>query len=606
MVQLGDIGNLALTTPALAALRSAHPSAHLAVLTTTHAAPILAGAGLADAIIAFDKRAFSGLRSLLKPATLRRILALRRDRYDAVIFCHHFTLWPGTIKFALIAFASGARRRIGLQNGRGWFLNESIPDRGFGARHEAQVALDLAALLGADGTPIAAQVAQADAKSEFLADAGDGSPWVALHAGSGGYSLARRWEPTRFAQVADTLIERHNARIVLVGGAGDDTAAVRSAMRHSPALDLSGQTTLPELVGVLARCDLFIGADSGVMHLAAAASVPVVAVFGPSNHDAWGPWNPGGRAIVVRSAPVCSPCLYVDHGIGLREGCPARTCLKMVTADDVIAAAETLLKGDRPAAPADRPTPPAERLTILGLPVDAITYDDLLDQIAAWIAAGDRAHQVCTLNPEFAIMARRDSNFLHILRRADLCVADGTGIALAAWWKRRPLPGRVTGSDGLPIIAERAAREGWRLFLLGAAPGVAEQTADELRSRFPGVQIVGTFSGSPSADEEDAIVERINVSGADLLFVAYGAPQQDAWIARNLPRLKVAMAIGVGGAFDYIAGIVPRAPGWMRRLGLEWLYRLIRQPRRIMRMTRLPRFALRVLIHERRGRGLVM
>ena len=117
--------------------------------------------------------------------------------------------------------------------------------------------------------------------------------------------------------------------------------------------------------------------------------------------------------------------------------------------------------------------------------------------------------------------------------------------------------------------------------------------------KYPGLQIVGAYSGSPAADEEDAIVERINQSNADILFVAYGAPEQDKWIARNLPRLQVKMAMGIGGAFDFIAGVVPRAPIWMQRMGLEWLFRLYLQPWRIRRMLRLPRFVLAVLFERK-------
>jgi N-acetylglucosaminyldiphosphoundecaprenol N-acetyl-beta-D-mannosaminyltransferase len=113
------------------------------------------------------------------------------------------------------------------------------------------------------------------------------------------------------------------------------------------------------------------------------------------------------------------------------------------------------------------------------------------------------------------------------------------------------------------------------------------------------LQIVGTYSGSPSPNEEDAIVAQINEAQADILFVAYGAPEQDKWIARNLPRLGVKMAMGVGGAFDFVAGVVPRAPLWMQRVGLEWLFRLYLQPWRFKRMLRLPLFVLAVL---RRGR----
>ncbi|MEM6283823.1 MAG: WecB/TagA/CpsF family glycosyltransferase, partial [Chloroflexota bacterium] len=241
-----------------------------------------------------------------------------------------------------------------------------------------------------------------------------------------------------------------------------------------------------------------------------------------------------------------------------------------------------------------------ERVHILGVPVDKLMYDTLLAHIAAWIGAKDRLHQMCTVNPEFVMMAQRDPNFYNILNRVDLCMADGVGLVYASRYLRDPLPGRVTGSDGVPIIAERAAREGWRLFLLGAAAGVAEQAADALRERYPGLQIAGTYSGSPRATDEDAIVEIVNAANADILFVAYGAPDQDKWIARNAPRLNVSVAMGVGGTFDYVAGVVPLAPQWMRDAGLEWLYRLVRQPGRIRRQMRLPAFVWAVLLHGRR------
>jgi N-acetylglucosaminyldiphosphoundecaprenol N-acetyl-beta-D-mannosaminyltransferase len=153
----------------------------------------------------------------------------------------------------------------------------------------------------------------------------------------------------------------------------------------------------------------------------------------------------------------------------------------------------------------------------------------------------------------------------------------------------------------VPLIAERAARQGWRLFLLGAAPGVAEKTARILTGHYPGLHIVGTYAGSPAAEEEDQIVAMINASQADILFVAYGAPNQDKWIARNLPRLKVGVAMGVGGAFDFIAGVTQRAPVWMRQAGIEWLHRLIQQPWRWRRMLRLPLFAVAVMRQGSRG-----
>jgi N-acetylglucosaminyldiphosphoundecaprenol N-acetyl-beta-D-mannosaminyltransferase len=242
-----------------------------------------------------------------------------------------------------------------------------------------------------------------------------------------------------------------------------------------------------------------------------------------------------------------------------------------------------------------------QRVHILGVPIDPATFERLLETLATWIARGDRVYQICTASPEFVMIAQDDPDFMRVLRSADLCVADGVGLLFAARYLGHPLPERVTGSDGVPLITARAAQEGWRLFLLGAGPGVAEQAAARLVERTPGLQIAGTYAGSPAPDEEDDIIARINASGADILFVAYGAPRQDKWIARNRARLNVKVAMGVGGTFDFIAGIVPRAPRWMRRIALEWLYRLYKQPWRWRRMLRLPRFVWAVIRHRERA-----
>lgn len=608
IVQLADIGDLVLSTPALDALREAHPDAHIALLTTAHAAPIVEGTGLVDEIITFDKHAFDSPPALLKPHNLRKAVALarrlRRGKYDTIIFFHHFTTRFGAHKFAALAASAGSKRRIGLENGNGYFLTERLPDDGFGAQHQAQYWLNLVGRVGASTEPRPAKIA-IQPNSTLLARRETGSPpRIAIHAGSGGYSLARRWEPEKFAAVADTLKHELNAEIVLVGGKGDDTEKVKQAM-HRHATDLSGKTTLPQLAGALQQCDLFIGADSGVMHVAAAAGVPVLAIFGPSNPDAWRPWTPEGFSTVVSNQPECGPCSYVGQTIGLRNGCDARTCMRTVTAGQVIGVARAMLKGTT--IPSTRALPRAglaypNRIYILGVPVDGITYAEWLDLIGRWVQdrTGGEPRHVCTVNPEFIMIAQDDRNFFNVLNRADLCIPDGVGLLLAARYLGHPLPERVTGSDGVPRIAERAAQEGWKLFFLGAAPGVADRAAEILMARYPGLKVVGTYSGSPAPYEEDELVEQVNASGADILFVAFGAPRQDLWIARNLPHLRVKMAMGVGGSFDFIAGIVPRAPQWMQRLGLEWLFRLIRQPWRIWRMMRLPRFLLAVLL---RGRG---
>jgi exopolysaccharide biosynthesis WecB/TagA/CpsF family protein len=633
LVQLADIGDLVLTTPAIAVLREAHPDAHMALLTTPHAAPVIPD-GLVNDVILFKKHAFDSVKALMKPANLRDALGLagqlRGGHYDTIVFFHHFTTRFGALKFAALATASGAKKRVGLDNGNAPFLTHRLSDDGFGARHQAQYWLDLVGTLGADNTPRPAVVATAtgrDAIPAPLKPKVPGTLRIGFHPGSGGYSLARRWDPTRFAAVADALATEYNAQIVLLGGPNDNTDDVRIAMRAKP-VDMTGRTSLPQLAAVLNTCDLYVGADSGVMHIAAAVGVPVVAVFGPSNPDAWRPWTPGGRSAVVTSDAACSPCSYVGHGIGLRDGCAARTCMQMISAGMVMKAARNLLQAE--AVPAsgssgepgsaihytmemdallpshqihsamidgERGASAPQRIEVLGVPVDAITYDEWLALIDRWVRdrRSARAHHVCTVNPEFIMIAQSDPNFYNVLTRADLCIPDGVGLLWAARWKGTPLPERVTGSDGVPLIAERAAQEGWRLFFLGAAPGIADRAADILMARYPGLKVTGTYSGSPAPYEEDELVEQINASRADLLFVAFGAPAQDKWIARNLPRLHVKMAMGVGGTFDFIAGIVPRAPEWMRKAGIEWMYRLYLQPWRIKRMLRLPRFVLAVL-----------
>jgi N-acetylglucosaminyldiphosphoundecaprenol N-acetyl-beta-D-mannosaminyltransferase len=237
-------------------------------------------------------------------------------------------------------------------------------------------------------------------------------------------------------------------------------------------------------------------------------------------------------------------------------------------------------------------------LNILGVPVHAVTTADALRQVRC-LMAEPRLHQIATVNPEFVMAAQQDAAFRYTLRQADLCLPDGVGLILASRWMGRPLPERVAGSKFVYHLAELAAEESWPLFLLGAAPGVADEAADVFQRLYPGLIVAGTFAGSPDPAENDAIVQRINDSGAQLLYVAYGAPRQDRWIERNLHTLTtVRVAMGVGGALDFASGRAVRAPQWVQNLGLEWLDRLIRQPWRWRRMLALPRFAIRVIMER--------
>jgi N-acetylglucosaminyldiphosphoundecaprenol N-acetyl-beta-D-mannosaminyltransferase len=220
--------------------------------------------------------------------------------------------------------------------------------------------------------------------------------------------------------------------------------------------------------------------------------------------------------------------------------------------------------------------------------------DDALQRIESLVDSGGR-HLVATVNPEFVMRANDDREFARVLESADLCLADGSGVVWAARRQGCELAGPVTGVDLIPPLAALCARKQFRLFLLGAAPGVADELARQLRDLHPGLQ-VGAHSGSPDPSSDAETIRRIGAERPQVLLVAYGAPKQELWIDRVGDRLtSVAVAMGVGGAFDFLTGRVPRAPRWMRQAGMEWVFRLAHQPWRIRRMAVLPAYALKVL-----------
>jgi N-acetylglucosaminyldiphosphoundecaprenol N-acetyl-beta-D-mannosaminyltransferase len=219
--------------------------------------------------------------------------------------------------------------------------------------------------------------------------------------------------------------------------------------------------------------------------------------------------------------------------------------------------------------------------------------DGALDRIAL-LAEGGGHHLVATVNPEFVMRAGSDREFARVLESADLCLADGSGVVWAARRQGCTMRQPVTGVDLIPPLAALCARRHFRLFLLGAAPGVATELASRLRAGQPGLEVTA-HSGSPDSASDAETLALIQSHKPHVLLVAYGAPKQEMWIDRMSDRLGVPVAIGVGGSFDYLTGRVPRAPAWMRRAGLEWLFRLVRQPWRLRRMAVLPVYALRVL-----------
>ncbi|MGH7903406.1 MAG: WecB/TagA/CpsF family glycosyltransferase [Candidatus Dormibacteraceae bacterium] len=231
---------------------------------------------------------------------------------------------------------------------------------------------------------------------------------------------------------------------------------------------------------------------------------------------------------------------------------------------------------------------------ILGVRVDCLDMAVALARIEALVDAQESA-LVATVNPELVMRACADPGFAAVLESAALCLPDGAGVVWAARRRGCAIRERVTGTDLVPALAALCARRGWPVFLLGAGPGVAELAAARLISSSPGLRVAGVHSGSPSAADDPRSLGKIVAARPKVLLVAYGAPHQELWIARHRERLGVPVAIGVGGAFDFLSGRVPRAPAWMRQAGLEWAFRLARQPWRARRMAVLPVFALRVL-----------
>lgn len=240
-------------------------------------------------------------------------------------------------------------------------------------------------------------------------------------------------------------------------------------------------------------------------------------------------------------------------------------------------------------------------IPILNVRLDNVTYDDAMARIAVFLREPG-LHQVATVNPEFVVMAQTDPDLMRVLNATALNVPDGVGLLWAARRMGTPFRERVAGQDLVARICALAAQRGEPIYLLGAREGIAERAAQELRRRHAGLQIAGCYAGSPREQEAEDICVRITASRARILFVAYGPPKQEMWIARNAVRLpNVALAMGVGGTFDTLAGIVPRAPRWIRDAGFEWTYRLFREPRRIKRQMSIPYFMWLIVTHKKQS-----
>lgn len=235
----------------------------------------------------------------------------------------------------------------------------------------------------------------------------------------------------------------------------------------------------------------------------------------------------------------------------------------------------------------------SERVEILGVQVDAVTMAQAVECVSDLIAAG-KPSIVATANAEMLLRATHDDELKTILNAANLVVPDGAGTVWAARHLGKQMPERVAGFDLVQQLMKLAPAKSWKFFLFGAAPGIADKAKLKAEALYPGIKIVGTRNGYFTAADEPEIISQIKNSRADILLAALGVPKQEKWLAAHLNELQIPVSIGVGGTFDVMAGVVKRAPLWMQRARLEWLFRAMLQPSRAGRLLALPKFVLKV------------
>lgn len=239
------------------------------------------------------------------------------------------------------------------------------------------------------------------------------------------------------------------------------------------------------------------------------------------------------------------------------------------------------------------------RIDVMGVGFDSLTMAEAVEK-ARTLMQARRAAYVVTPNPEIVMRCREDAAAMAAVQQADLVLPDGIGVIYGAKILGTPLKMKLPGIDFATTLMGKLAQEGKSVFLFGSKPGVAETAGERLQARFPGLVIAGTHDGYFTDDAP--VIEKINAVQPDLLLVCLGAPKQELWMQRNAHRLNVGLMAGLGGSLDVFAGNVKRAPKFFQKLGLEWFYRLIKEPSRIGRMMKLPKFLFAAIGQKLRGK----
>lgn len=227
------------------------------------------------------------------------------------------------------------------------------------------------------------------------------------------------------------------------------------------------------------------------------------------------------------------------------------------------------------------------------MPIDVVTMNQAVQRILKMLDEPG-FHMIATANAEMIMLAEENKDLAITLQEADLVVADGAGALWAAEQQNKSFPERVAGVDLTVNLMKKAIEQQIPVYCLGAAPGIVDKAIENVELQFGKMIVAGTHSGYFNQDEEQSIIKEIEQSGAKLVFVALGVPKQELWLSDNLKHLNGVVGMGIGGSFDVLAGSVKRAPKWMQRNRIEWLYRLCKQPQRFVRMLALPKFMLAV------------
>lgn len=244
-----------------------------------------------------------------------------------------------------------------------------------------------------------------------------------------------------------------------------------------------------------------------------------------------------------------------------------------------------------------------EKINVLGVPVDKVNMNEALNKAINLIENKTRS-VIYTPNSEIVMMAREDEKLLNAIKESDLIIPDGIGLVLASKIIKKPLEERVTGIDLMENILQYCHKENKSIYIIGGKPGTADKAGKNIKEKYPNIDVVGTYHGyfkgqhigQEGHEEEIRVLNEINSLKPDVLFVAFGAPKQELWIQRYRNEIDTNLFMGVGGSVDVYAGEVDRAPEIYQKLGLEWFYRLVKEPWRYKRMMALPKFVIEVLV----------